>query len=289
MTSTTGDGDVRPGRAGAAVLEGARVGVVGVGALGHLVALDLARVGIGHLHLIDGDHVTADTASRQYPVIFAGRSKAVALRELIRWFNPWQGISIVDHQLGRHGRDPFTDLDARLDLVVDATAEPAVTRFLGHWADSADARFVSVSATAGGRGGTLLRLPSCGGGCYRCLEHHRADRALPVPPELDGSWVRPPRCSEATFTGYGHDLALVAHQASRLVLATLLGPVDPVTRDAPAGDDPVDYWVADLPRDGGPARWTAVPLPVHADCPHPHRLLADRQLPLWTHADLAVR
>lgn len=256
----------------------ARVGIVGLGALGHLLGLDLARAGVGHLHLVDGDEVTADTASRQYPITFAGWSKPTALRQLVRWYNPWQSTTLVRHSLGLVGRDPYADLDPSLDVLVDATAEPAVTRFLAHWAASTSTCFVSITATAGGRGGTLLRLPALTGGCYRCLEHHRAEQALPAPPELPGSWVRPPRCSEATYTGYGHDLALVAHQGSRLVLRSLAGS------DTSGSDD---YWVADLPDDGSPSRWTGVPLPVHPSCPHPHREAPRPQLSLWPQHEAA--
>ncbi|WP_422911805.1 ThiF family adenylyltransferase [Pseudomonas sp. MAC6] len=45
-------------------LEGARVVCVGVGSLGSTVALQLARSGVGHLTLIDPDHLVSANLGR---------------------------------------------------------------------------------------------------------------------------------------------------------------------------------------------------------------------------------
>lgn len=66
-------------------LEGARVVCVGVGSLGSTVALQLARSGVGHLTLIDPDHLVSANLGRH--VLGAddlGLSKAEALQEKIR-------------------------------------------------------------------------------------------------------------------------------------------------------------------------------------------------------------
>lgn len=66
-------------------LEGARVVCVGVGSLGSTVALQLARSGVGHLTLIDPDHLVSANLGRH--VLGAddlGLPKAEALQEKIR-------------------------------------------------------------------------------------------------------------------------------------------------------------------------------------------------------------
>ena len=66
-------------------LEGARVVCVGVGSLGSTVALQLARSGVGHLTLIDPDHLVSANLGRH--VLGAddlGLPKAEALQEQIR-------------------------------------------------------------------------------------------------------------------------------------------------------------------------------------------------------------
>ena len=66
-------------------LEGARVVCVGVGSLGSTVALQLARSGVGHLTLIDPDHLVSANLGRH--VLGAddlGLPKAEALQERIR-------------------------------------------------------------------------------------------------------------------------------------------------------------------------------------------------------------
>jgi len=69
----------------AQTLEGARVVCVGVGSLGSTVALQLARSGVGHLTLIDPDHLVSANLGRH--VLGAddlGLPKAEALQEKIR-------------------------------------------------------------------------------------------------------------------------------------------------------------------------------------------------------------
>ncbi|HEH9516810.1 hypothetical protein CXK94_21200 [Stutzerimonas stutzeri] len=66
-------------------LEGARVVCIGVGSLGSTVALQLARSGVGHLTLIDPDHLVSANLGRH--VLGAddlGLPKAEALKEKIR-------------------------------------------------------------------------------------------------------------------------------------------------------------------------------------------------------------
>ena len=43
----------------------ARVAVAGLGGLGSNIAVSLARIGVGHLHLIDFDRVDGTTLNRQ--------------------------------------------------------------------------------------------------------------------------------------------------------------------------------------------------------------------------------
>lgn len=75
-------------------LEGARVVCVGVGSLGSTVALQLARSGVGHLTLIDPDHLVSANLGRH--VLGAddlGLPKAEALQEKIRKDLPTTEVS----------------------------------------------------------------------------------------------------------------------------------------------------------------------------------------------------
>ena len=74
-------------------LSAARVAVAGLGGLGSNVAVALARIGVGHLHLIDFDRVDITNLNRQhYFMRHLGRYKAEALPEQLREINPYLEI-----------------------------------------------------------------------------------------------------------------------------------------------------------------------------------------------------
>lgn len=77
-------------------LAAARVLVLGLGGLGAHVAPLLARTGVGHLVLADGDRVEAGNLARQpYFPEHIGRPKAEALAELLARIRPELGRTLV--------------------------------------------------------------------------------------------------------------------------------------------------------------------------------------------------
>lgn len=83
-------------RHGAAVqekLNRARVAIAGLGGLGSNVAFALARIGVGHLHLIDFDRVDVTNLNRQqYFLRHLGMYKTDALKEELLAINPYLDI-----------------------------------------------------------------------------------------------------------------------------------------------------------------------------------------------------
>lgn len=71
-------------------LQEARVAVAGLGGLGSNIAAWLARMGVGHLLLVDFDKVELSNLNRQYYFLEdIGRYKANALRERLLRVNPY--------------------------------------------------------------------------------------------------------------------------------------------------------------------------------------------------------
>lgn len=71
-------------------IRAARVAVAGLGGLGSNIAVSLARIGVGHLHLIDFDRVDVTNLNRQqYFADQVGMYKTEALRENLLRINPW--------------------------------------------------------------------------------------------------------------------------------------------------------------------------------------------------------
>lgn len=74
-------------------LNKAKVAIAGLGGLGSNVAFYLARIGVGHLHLIDFDRVDITNLNRQqYFIHHIGRYKTEALKEELLAISPYLDI-----------------------------------------------------------------------------------------------------------------------------------------------------------------------------------------------------
>ncbi len=74
-------------------LGSARVAIAGLGGLGSNVAISLARMGVGHLHIIDFDKVDITNLNRQqYFLKHIGMKKTDALYEELMEINPYLEI-----------------------------------------------------------------------------------------------------------------------------------------------------------------------------------------------------
>ena len=72
------------------LLSAGRVAIAGLGGLGSNVAYALARIGVGHLHLIDFDVVDITNLNRQqYFMEHIGMYKTDALKSLLLKINPY--------------------------------------------------------------------------------------------------------------------------------------------------------------------------------------------------------
>jgi hypothetical protein len=259
-----------------ALLGSRRVVLAGVGALGGHVATDLARSGIGRLDLVDGDVVDVGTGSRQYaPPVYAGRPKVETIAAHLWTQRPHLALRAFPRLIGHvHDPDPTEasrkiHFDAALrgaDLLIDATASPAVTRYLAAVRHASGRPFLHLSATSGAWGGSIfLTRPRSGAdpgsGCWACLQHHRADHAVPVPPADPAGLITLAGCASATFTGTNADLATIAHHASRVALDHLLDG------DGLGGNLHVAHLRDPHAGRPHPVRWETSTVPIHPECP----------------------
>jgi sulfur carrier protein ThiS adenylyltransferase len=79
------------------LIKNASVGIMGLGGLGSMVALALARIGVGHLLLVDFDVVEPSNLNRQnYYVDQVGLKKTEAIRVNLSRVNPYLRIETID-------------------------------------------------------------------------------------------------------------------------------------------------------------------------------------------------
>lgn len=108
------------GEAAFARFERARVCVVGVGGVGSWAAEALARSGVGHLTLIDLDHIALSNTNRQLHALDGafGMAKVEAMRQRIVAINPRAGVTLIDDFLTEDNL--ATLITPELDGVIDA-------------------------------------------------------------------------------------------------------------------------------------------------------------------------
>lgn len=84
----------RHGKALQDKLQKAKVAIAGLGGLGSNIAIGLARIGVGQLHLVDFDRVDLTNLNRQhYFIHHLGQYKTEALKKQILEINPYIRVS----------------------------------------------------------------------------------------------------------------------------------------------------------------------------------------------------
>jgi adenylyltransferase/sulfurtransferase len=163
------------GGAGQHKLSRARVALIGMGGLGCPAALYLAAAGVGHLTLIDDDHVSLDNLQRQILYISTdiGQPKATAAANRLAALNPHATLAPVRARLNAENAPALL---ADHDLVLDGS-DSFSTRLAVNRAALA-ARLPLVAGSIGAFDGQLgvfkghaPPLP-----CYQCLVGPAQDR-----------------------------------------------------------------------------------------------------------------
>lgn len=135
-------------------LQRARVGIAGAGGLGSNAAMMLARSGIGHLLILDGDLVEPSNLNRQhYFPAHVGRPKVEALSEQLLALNPDLD---VDARVLWLDADNLPPLLEKAELWIEAL-DSAETKALFASAAMAAKKPVICASGMGGFGGHAMK------------------------------------------------------------------------------------------------------------------------------------
>jgi len=99
----------------------ARIAVVGLGGVGSWSAEALARCGVGHLTLIDLDHIAESNLNRQIHALenTLGQAKVTAMAQRIAAINPACAVQGIDDFVTPENAAQY--LASTLDMIVDCT------------------------------------------------------------------------------------------------------------------------------------------------------------------------
>lgn len=149
--------DARYGRELMDRLQAGRVAICGLGGLGSLVALELARLGVGRLLLIDGDHVDpTNLARQQYSFDQLGQAKTDALAATIARCAP---LTTVERATVWLTADNIAPLLADWPLICECLDRPEAKATLTQTVLSAlpEATLIGASGMAGYASGNTIR------------------------------------------------------------------------------------------------------------------------------------
>lgn len=140
-----------------ALLSAGSVAIAGLGGLGSNVACALARIGVGHLHLIDFDVVDISNLNRQqYFIEHLGLKKTDAMQSLLKKINPYLDIRT---DCVRVTKDNLTELFTDDSIICEAFDDPLAKAILvnGILQLFPEKKLVSASGMAGfGSSNTIL-------------------------------------------------------------------------------------------------------------------------------------
>lgn len=255
-----------------------KVAVIGLGSVGAPIAIDLARAQVGELRLLDHDYFDPSTSVRwPFGLSVGGRGKAELLAAFITGDYPFVKTTARSWRIGTalppgaHGASDSAVLTSLLDgadLVIDATAEPNVSRVLSMISAEIGLQQVYVWGVDG-YGGVVSRHVPGSTGCYSCLEWALcAEGSITPPPaatNAEALLLQPRGCGDVTFAAASTELAPLSTQASRLAFSALCeGHVGAYP------DSESDVYVLSLRNPNGslvdPPSWSAYRLPVDARC-----------------------
>ena len=134
----------------------ATVVVAGLGGVGSWAAEALARTGIGHLVIIDFDHISESNTNRQLHAIEGqfGKAKVEAMKERILQINPEINLTACDEFLEPENLDRLIPANA---LVLDATDSVQTKIALSVWAVKNNRALVMCGAAGGKSDPTSVR------------------------------------------------------------------------------------------------------------------------------------
>lgn len=162
------------GRVNVALLETMRVLVIGVGSVGSQVADELAKSGVGHIALIDGDRLEAPNLARHVlPSRYIGMNKAEALalhlQEQIPGLQTRALPRYVDQAISN---DELDWLLAGVELIVAATGRRDVQRRIGRTALTLEIPAI-FPGLHGHDGGEIFLQLTRRRPCYMCFDAFR--------------------------------------------------------------------------------------------------------------------
>jgi hypothetical protein len=205
-----------------------KFGIVGCGSVGSMIAVMLARAGVGNFLLVDDDIMFPDNIVRhQLDWREVGTHKADGVARAIELVNPSAGWSIRRLKLGgqESGQSVETLIGVlgKCDLIIDATADPRVFNYLCAASKSGKKPLIWAEVYGGGIGGLVARhrpdLEPDPASMRRSIESWCADQGKPI--ERTAEDYETSRDGQPLIADDA-DVTVIAAHTARFAIDTLL-------------------------------------------------------------------
>jgi hypothetical protein len=169
----------------------ARIGVIGVGGIGALVAQHLVAAGVRNMWLVDHDLVALHNLNRQYlyGVDDIGQNKVIAAKRALQRLAPDLVVEAFCQQVEHV--DDLVVFPQDLDLLIVAADTPAsLMQAVWAWASSTNVAFVgaAVGLHTGYWGPLLVPAQKH---CWHCFELQRQQSLTPIERTLEAMAPQP--------------------------------------------------------------------------------------------------
>jgi len=211
------------------------VAIIGLGSGGSLIALYLAKSGIGNLTLIDGDVIMDHNIVRHICSLKdVGRYKTLAVKDHILDRVPTIKITTVEKPFSRENKniEAFFDyLLSKVDLIVSATGDNIMNETINEFGYKRNIPIIFAGAFEKITGGIMIRIdPRKKSICYKCIyKKYGDDKTFQKPQIIDKNYIKNygrDVKDMLTQPGLGIDIDLITLPAVKFILSTLLAEKD---------------------------------------------------------------
>ena len=151
------------------ILADKRVVIIGLGSFGSLIAVELAKAGVGKYCLFDFDRIEPSNIARHACGLQdLGRLKTKAVKDLILQKNPFAEVTTHDLNINECLRLFRTEVEAS-DLIVSVTDENRSRLNVNQIAIATETKAILGRAITRAAGGDVFRLRPGEGPCLNCV------------------------------------------------------------------------------------------------------------------------